>query len=44
MAPIQVSVRAVDATSFQAVLNTTQTSGGAVSLYVIGTYDNYDPT
>ena len=39
LAPIQVSIRAVDPQNFQAILNTTQTAEGAVALHAIGTYD-----
>lgn len=39
LAPIQVSIRAVDPQNFQAVLSTTQTANGSVAMYAIGTYD-----
>lgn len=39
LAPIQVSIRAVDLQNFQAVLSTTQTANGSVAMYAIGTYD-----
>lgn len=39
LAPIQVSIRAVDQQNFQAVLNTSQSAEGAIALHAIGTYE-----